>query len=491
MEKLRKANSKALDVEDSFFSQPHYALALAQYAKANHITAETIKSGLGIAAARTYAVKEAQKATYRDCNAFSNLVSTLGRGRYNGNIADKALSTLIEGVLPFRKTPANILARGLEYSPAGLLKSLSVDLYQMNKGKKTGAEVIDNISAGLTGTGILGLGVLLASLGLLRGRGGDDDEKRDFYDLMGYQDYALCLPDGTSITLDWMAPEALPLFVGVNLYEEMSSKNGSLTLADILDAIGNITEPMLEMSMLQSLNNLFDSVSYASSHGLSGLAKSLVSTATSYLTQGIPTLLGQLERTAQRDRMTTYTEKNNFLTGDAQYFLGSASAKIPGWDYHQIPYIDAWGRKETTGESMTYRAFSNMLNPAYVDKREESAMEKELLRLYDATDEASVFPERAKRYFNVDNERIDLTADQYVTYATKKGQKSYQLLSSLIQSDAYKKSSDEEKCDLISECYAYANARAKQSVSSYDGGNYKKMISTVKKTNVDELSYLF
>lgn len=204
-------------------------------------------------------------------------------------------------MLPFRKTPANILARGLEYSPAGLLKSLSVDLYQMNKGKKTGAEVIDNISAGLTGTGILGLGVLLASLGLLRGRGGDDDEKRDFYDLMGYQDYALCLPDGTSITLDWMAPEALPLFVGVNLYEEMSSKNGSLTLADILDAIGNITEPMLEMSMLQSLNNLFDSVSYASSHGLSGLAKSLVSTATSYLTQGIPTRWDNWNGRQQRD----------------------------------------------------------------------------------------------------------------------------------------------------------------------------------------------
>ena len=490
LEAARKANSKALDVEDSFFSQPHYALALAQYAKANHITAKTIKSGLGIAAARTYAVKEAQKATYRDNNVFSNLVSRLGRGRYNGNIADKALSTLIEGVLPFRKTPANILARGVEYSPVGLLKSLSVDLYQMSKGTKTGAEVIDNISAGLTGTGILGLGVLLASLGLLRGRGGDDDEKRDFYDIMGYQDYALCLPDGTSITLDWLAPEALPLFVGANLYEQMNSKSNGLTLSNILDSISNISEPMLEMSMLQSLNDLFDSVSYASSQGLSGLAKSLVSATTSYLTQGVPTLLGQLERTAQRERMTTYTEKNDFLTGDAQYFLGGVSAKIPGWDYHQIPYIDAWGRKESTGESMTYRAFSNMLNPAYVDKTEESEMEKELLRLYDATEEASVFPERAKRYFEVDGERIDLTADQYVTYATKKGQKSYQLLSALVQSEAYKKSSDEGKCDLVSKCYAYANARAKQSVSSYDGGGYNKMIATIKKTNVDELSYL-
>lgn len=490
LEAARKANSKALDVEDTWFSQPHYSYALAQYAKANHISAESIKSGLGIDAARAYAIKEAQKATYRDSNAFSNFVSSLGRRGQNINWASKAASTLVEGVLPFRKTPANILARGVEYSPIGLLKGLSVDLYQMSQGKKTGAEVIDNVSAGLTGTGILTLGAFLAAQGILRGRGGDDDDKRNFYDLMGYQDYALCLPDGTSVTLDWMAPEALPLFVGANLYEQMSSKQRGLTFADILDSISNISEPMLEMSMLQSLNDLFDSVGYASSQGLSGLAGSLVSAATSYLTQGIPTLAGQLERTAQQERMTTYTDNNGFLTGDAQYFLGSASAKIPGWDYHQIPYIDAWGRKESTGKSMSYRAFSNMLNPAYVDKTEESAMEKELLRLYDATDEASVFPERAKRYFNVGNERIDLTADQYVTYATKKGQKSYQLLSALVQSDAYKNSSDEEKCDLISECYAYANARAKQSVSSYDGGSYNKMIATVKKTNVDELSYL-
>ena len=490
LEAARKANSKALDVEDVWFSQPHYAFALSQYAKANHISAENIKSGLGIASARNYAIKEAQKATYRDSNTFSNFVSSLGRRGKNSNFVTRAGNALVEGVLPFRKTPANILARGVEYSPIGLLKSLTSDLYQMSKGNKTGAEVIDNISSGLTGTGILGLGVLLASMGVLRGIGGDDDDKREFYDIMGYQDYALCLPDGISITLDWMAPEALPLFVGVNLYEQMSSKQSGLNLSDILDSISNISEPMLEMSMLQSLNDLFDSVGYASSQGLSGLTGSLVSSVTSYLTQGIPALSGQLERTAQKDRMTTYVEKNNFLTGDAQYFIGSISAKIPGWDYHQIPYIDAWGRKESTGENMSYRAFSNMINPAYVKTSKESDMEKELLRLYNETDESSIFPERAKRYFNVDGERIDLTADQYVTYATKKGQKSYQLISALVHNDAYKNSSDQEKCDLISECYDYANARAKQSVSSYDGGDYQKMMATVKKTNVDELTYL-
>ena len=120
LETYRKANSKALDAEDVWFSRPHYAWAMAQYCKANHITAEQVASGKGMDSARAYAIQEAQKATYRDTNALSQTISDLGR--YRGkNPVKKGVSTIMEGVLPFRKTPANILARGLEYSPAGLL----------------------------------------------------------------------------------------------------------------------------------------------------------------------------------------------------------------------------------------------------------------------------------------------------------------------------------------------------------------------------------
>lgn len=118
LETARRANSRALDLEDSWFSKPHYAYALAQYAKANHITAKQLKSGKGLDRARAYAIREAQKATYRDTNAFSQMVSDLGRYRGN-NPAKKGASMVLEGILPFRKTPANILVRGVEYSPSG------------------------------------------------------------------------------------------------------------------------------------------------------------------------------------------------------------------------------------------------------------------------------------------------------------------------------------------------------------------------------------
>lgn len=466
LEWARKKNSQLLELEDMWFSQPHYAYALAQYCKANNISAEQISRGKAIAPARDYAIKEAQKATYRDTNAFSQMVSGWGRSKKDSNVIQKAFNTTIEGILPFRKTPANILVRGLEYSPLGLLKGLSYDLYQVSKGKMSATDAIDNISAGLTGTGLLSLGIYLAAQGLIRGHGEEEEEEKGFKELMGHQSYALELPNGQSITLDWLAPEALPFFVGVNIWETSIGTDEKANLSTILKSVSNISEPMLELSCLQSLNDLFESVGYATSNDTSGLMSILSSAATSYLTQGIPTLLGQTERTGEENRMTTYTEKDNFFTGDMQYTLGKASAKIPFWDFNQIPYIDAWGRKEASGTKLK-RGLNNFLNPAYTSKIETSDMEKELLRLYEETGEGSVFPSRADKYFVVDGVRKDLTADEYVRYATLKGEKSYKAVNDLVNSKAYRELSDGEKAKAIAEAYDYANQKAKDAISNY------------------------
>lgn len=490
LEAARRGNSKALEKEDEWFSKPHYAAAMASYCKANGITAEQIaKGGEAVNKARAYATKEAQKATYRDTNAFSQMVS--GWGRKGGkNSVEKGMSMVMEGILPFRKTPANILVRGLEYSPVGLMNGIKQTLWDVSRGNKTGAEAIDTLSAGLTGTGLMALGIYLAAEGLVRGHGDKEEEKNKFMELIGHQAYALELPNGTSVTLDWLAPECLPFFVGVNLWEQTGKENDKVTLSSILDSVSMVTEPFMEMSCLQSLNDVFDAVGYASDEGLDALPSALASSVTSYLTQGLPTLLGQGERSYEDVRMTTYTEKNAFLTGDMQYALGKASARIPGWDYQQIPYIDAWGRKESSG-AVGERSFNNFINPAYTSDINESAMEKELLRLYETTGETKVFPDRAAKYFNVDKVRIDLTAEQYVKYATAKGQTAQKLMTDLTKSSAYKAMSNADKVDAVSKVYEYANAVAKTKVSGYKlDGWAKKAYDVNKKTGVKIDQYI-
>lgn len=489
LEAMRKFNSTALDAEDAWFSKPHYAAALAQFCKANGITAEQVAGGKGIEAAREYAIREAQKATYRDTNAFSQMISDLGR--YRGDNKMKRLgSTLAEGILPFRKTPANILVRGVEYSPIGFLKSISYDLVQVQKGNMQATEMIDRAAAGLTGTGLMMLGLYMAKEGILRGSGGDDEKKKKFDELQGHQEYALELPNGTSITLDWLAPEALPFFVGANLYEQMQANNGYLTMSDMLQAASNVTDPLLSMSCLQSLNDVFDAVGYASSGNTNALTSAVASAATSYLTQGIPTVFGQAERTGESTRMTTYTDKNKFLTPDMQYSLGKSSARIPGVDYGQIPFIDAWGRTESSG-GVVARAFNNFANPAYTSKVSGSKMEDELSRLYEATGEAKVLPQRAPKSFTVNKENKQLTGEEYVKYATKRGQTSYKIVSELTGLASYKSMSDGDKADAVAKAYEYANIVGKMSVSNYQTDGWAaKAIDTVKKTGVSEAQYI-
>lgn len=463
LEAARRGNSNLLSAEDMVNKRIAYAGALAGYLKSNGVTARQLSEGKVdselLSSAREYAGQEALKATFNDRNRFSDAVASIGSYR-GDNVFKKAGSEFVSAVLPFRRTPANILVRGFEYSPLGLAKGLTYDLIQVKKKNMTGAEAIDNIAAGLTGSVLMALGGLLAAAGIVTGGEGDDDKQAALNDLTGGQTYALNLPGGGSVTLDWLAPEALPFFMGVQAMESFGEQG--LTGDTIAKAFSSISEPMLEMSMLQSLNDLIDSVTY-SDMKVPGLVGSAL---ISYLTQAIPTIGGQIERTSQDKRYSSYTNKDSALPTDVQYALGKASARIPGWDFQQIPYIDAWGREEETGTFLV-RAFNNFLNPAYTSSVNVTAVDEEIQRLYSQLGDGSVVPSRADKSFTVNKETVYLSGDQYVEYATQKGQTAYDILDEFIRSSSYKSMSDSEKADAVKDVYKYADAVGKVAVSDY------------------------
>lgn len=465
LEAARKGNSYALDAEDAWFCKPAYSYALARWYKANGISAEQLVSGkvpeATIIKAQTIAIKEAQKATYRDTNKFSAWVSKLGK------VDNKVASLLIEGILPFKKTPANILARGMEYSPVGLIKSLwdirRVKAY-VNGDVENGmspAQFIDDISAGLTGTALAGLGVLLASWGVLSG-GDDDDKKQDKFDeLSGSQSYALNI-GGLSITLDWLAPESMPLFVGVEMYNSITGKKESSSMVGgIWSSLLSISTPVLELSMLQSFSDLISNIGYVKN--AEGMYKILSKTTADYISQYFPTLFGQAERSFEEtQRETTYVDRNSAASTELQYMWGKIANKIPLYDFSQIPYIDAWGRTEETG-NLFERVLNNFVNPAYVKKERSTEIDGELKRLYDLG-ETSVYPSRAKTNTKINGEY--LTAEEYVKYATVKGRTSYDLATKIINSSTYSRASDAEKAYMLSYVYKYADHIAKYEVNN-------------------------
>lgn len=458
LEGLRQFNSEMLDREDMWFSQPAYAEALAEYLKANDISTSDFLSETFDAerkqAAQEFAIREAQQATYRDMNAFSEFVTRAGRLQRSENKTDRAIGYLVEGVLPFKKTPANIAVRAVEYSPVGLAKSLTYDLSQVRRGNKTAAEAIDNISSGLVGTGLTALGVLMAAQGLVSGGGTGDDKQDDFNDLQGGQDYAMNIGD-YSFTLDWLAPEALPFFIGVELFNNIADRETGEDVRPFdaaMDALGRIADPMLEMSMLQSLNDLVDNVKY-SDNGFASLA---VNALTSYLGQFLPTIGGQIERTFLEDtRQSTYIDRDSPIPNAVQILLGNWANKIPGIDFQQRDYVDAWGRTESTGENVLIRALNNFLNPAYVSRRQSGELEAELQRLYDLGEGfEGVLPSQAQTNTQINDEY--LTSEEYNRLQTTRGQTAYDILNRFVGTDAYNNMADEQKAKFIERVYTYS-----------------------------------
>lgn len=445
LEIARVKNSAFLEAEDAIAKHITYADSLAGYLKANGITAEQFMNGEAdggiVNKARNYAAQEALKATYQDKNAFSN------------RFVDIVSKTGIVGdaIIPFKRTPANILVRSIEYSPIGAVKAITYDLAKVKKGEKTAAQVIDAAAAGLTGTGLFALGAYMFANGLLTVAQGDDKEDK-WAQLLGHQAYALELPGGTSVTIDWLAPDSLPFFMGAEMMSSVGENGWSIE--SIWNALKSVANPMLDLSMLQSVNDLIDSVKYAESSPLSAMVPSAI---VSYFSQAFPTVLGQIERTFEDKRMMTYTEKDGKLPTDLQYAIGKVSAKIPGLDYQQVPYINEWGQEEQTGTPFQ-RAFNNFLNPAYTSQVDIDKVEKSIQSVYDATGEKSVFPDKADRTLTINNEDKNLTASEYEKYAKKLGKERYTLLKEAVNSDSYGELSNAEKAEFISEVYSYSKA---------------------------------
>lgn len=486
-------NSWALSAEDMIFKKQYYVYALASWCKTHGITAEQMKRGEGLDAARAYAIREAQRNTYNDANAFSDILS-----RRTGNAV---VDTAVSAIMPFRRTPANILARGLEYSPAGLLWTITRGAYQLRNGEISAAQYIDNLAQGLTGTGILVLGAFLAHLGII-GFGGDDDKEKDFEKMYGHQQYSIEI-GGKSITLDWLAPESIPFFTGVNMYELM--QDGGFSLDDIVSTIELVTDPMLNMSMLQGMNDMIENAKWSNTSALGAVATGALE---GLISQNFPTLLGKLERITQPDRMTTYVDKNKWMPAAAQKTLGKLSQKVPGLDYNQIPYIDAWGERETNTNA-AWRAFDQLMNPAYTATVDSTPLEQEIIRLHRATNENDMFPTRAQKSFTVKRRKdgkplngdetkdeveavdFNLTADQYVKYATYRGKASKRIAEALIKSPYYKQADDATQREMFAAAYDIADAQAKMLVSDYrPEGWVAKAISSCKETGITEMQYI-
>lgn len=462
-------NGKALDAEDYFFLKSTFANSMASDLKAKGYTSEIFtktddasKSILRSAAARAFA--DAQEATFHTASPTAQWL----------NSAPDAVKAVVEGVLPFKKTPINIARASIDYSPVGFAKAAK----KAYKGAAA-TDVIDQTAKAITGTAVMAGGYLLAKSGLLHGSSDDDDRAANYDEMTGKQDYSVELPKelgGGTYTLDWMSPMAAPLLVGAEI---ANLGNGEeYGVGRMVDAFAHITEPVFDTTMLQSLNSGLQSIKYAptgqeatyfATNALGSLAQ-----------QFVPTASGQIARTFDPVRRDNYGGGQSKTERDLNYNLTKIGNKIP-WVREQEgsaelpvlgmtatksnePYIDLWGRETnnfdwatgTDAASTLKRGAYTMLSPGFASKENITPVDEYLQGLYGNTNDSHVLPEKASSKITVDSENYYMTPEEKTEYAKTSGQTAYDIIDSLRQNDMFLKLPEDQQSELVQKAYSVA-----------------------------------
>jgi hypothetical protein len=479
LQKAIDTNGNLLEAEDWFFLKGHFRRALGGWMTANGYTVEQMQKDYdtlqkGVA----YAVQEAQKATYRDASKIASILNKVSR---NGGLG----GFLVDAALPFKKTPANILKRGIEYSPASLLRSFSTDLYHMKQyhdfmnGKLSEmpakaispAQWIDRFCSGLSGTVICGLGMLLSHMGIVTVGLDDDDDK--FEQAKGEQKYAVHLfGNDISFTMDWAAPISMPFFVGASV-EKMFDDEGDFSIEGLVNSMANISEPVFNLSMLDGVNSLLKTNSYDDTNSITQI---LAKIGMNYVSSYVPSALGAVARTIDPYSRKSFVESGQSTgpMGTVRYSLEQMQNKIPGYNQENIPIRDIWGRPQSA--SLLERIAENFILPGYISRVENDPLINEMARVYEVVEDSALVPSDPPKSFKYKNESYVLNDKQWDAYKEARGQAAFNGLTELFNDPTYQNAQSEEvRAEMIKGVWSYADKIGKAAaVPEYDAGASKK-----------------
>lgn len=435
--------------------------------------------------ARDYAVKQAEYATFHEDNKIANTIaewSKISREKGTG-----IGSILIEGQVPFKTATANILKSGVEYSPLGAIDSIRrtgklvyentgkragslADVYKNSKGKEItkelASDVIESWAKTLTGTGLTALGFYLYNKGILH-LSEPDTKYQD--QLEGHQNYAIEI-NGKSYTIDWAAPSVMPLTVGAEAARLWDSTGKGIddfynNINTYVEAANRLTDPMIEMSMLQGIK---DTLETASSYARNDEAMNILpllgyNIGMGYISQGIPTASGQIARTIDNTRRSTYTDKEG-VAGVIDKQLKKQMNKIPGLSTLNEPYVDTYGREQNNGPSdnaginLAYQ----MLSPGYLSDINETKADKMSREAYEVEKDASTLPKWQSSFKDSKDNRV--SPKKYTKASKAYGKAEYDIRDAFAKDKWFSSLKPEEKESIVKDINSIAMKVGKNAI---------------------------
>ena len=485
--------------------------------------------------ARDYALKQAEYATFHEDNVIADLLTKHTRDWMDSdNPLAKAAGYAIEGTVPFKKTPANIVRSGWEYSPFGIVNALgkSTKMFSETKGKRAdyedtyevqtrkgtkevhktlANEVIDSWSKTFTGDAMMALGYWLFNKGVLN-NSNKDEKYQD--QLEGIQNYSMTIGNHT-YTIDWAAPAVMPLLMGAEIAKINQSRgvpdeefyNRS---AEYWEAANRIFDPIVETSMMQGVKDSIETAANAArfNENLSIPALLLYNSLTGYATQGIPTVSGQLARTVDNTRRSTYAQNEGTL-GVLEKQGRKLLNKLPGLSYLNEPYYDTYGRTQSNSP-FEYQSGQPIRNigrfignagyqfgsPSYVQRINTTDADAMTREVYDDPDvkNPKVFGQwPASKKIN--GERI--SAKDYADYSQTRGETDYAIRDALANDDWFMNLPNTEKADILTTIPALADRVGEAEINpdfetsdkayaAFESGGIPSLLDFYKGKNADK-----
>ena len=441
-EMVDKALAYELRVPDRAFYQAAYDDSLRQQMK----IAKTLQP---TKAMEEIAHHDALYRTFQDDNvvskAFQGLKKTLNLGK-NFGAGDM--------VLKYPKTPANILMRGIDYSPAGFVKTV----YEISKplmGKAFNQKAfIEATSRALVGSaGLVGTGAMLERLGIITGKPDKDYDVSSLQKDAGLGSYKINVsalkrfvlsglnPDAatlqkgdTLISYDWFQPQAIPLTIGANLSESADGK-GSGLIDSIIRSLGEGTNTLAEQPLVQGLTRPLKQRTPSDS-----LAEVLKGVPASF----VPTLLNQVKQ------LIDNTQRNVNDSSTVTESLNLVRNKIPFLSNTLQPKISTLGKEKEVYQGGSNNLFNVLLNPAFVSKYNPTPVTEKVLDIYNKTGETKHFPRAIDdKSVRSGGKKADLTPQEQMQLQKDIGQKVDQLLSVLVKNPRFNSLSLDEQADII------------------------------------------
>lgn len=373
-------------------------------------------------------------------------------------------------VWKFPGIPANLLKRGLEYSPLGYVKFVTESVKGL-RGKefsqKQMVEAFGRASAGTVGS--LGIGMKLAELGIITGTPGDDPDMnaierklgmgRYTVNMSAMKRYALSLDpksakkqEGDSVmSYDWFQPFAMNISIGANIYlnrKEAAKERAEGIFSTVLSSMEGSLESIEGLSMVQALRSFL--------YGDDSIIKRFLEPTKDAPASFVPTIFNQTRQLVDNISRETYDPN------PLKESLNRVRVKIPGLSDNLPPRIDV-----TTGEPLEmYQDDSNNLfnvffNPAFMTKVVKDKELQEILALYNSTGERTQAPKIISRTITIDGEDKKLTGKEISSYQQFVAEETRIYFDTIMNTPQYATLPDPLRVDILTKIIKGVDAAAK------------------------------